>query len=87
MTSRTLVKPAPSKRRRSRGRRDGRLYIAPGKRDAESLRSAIRTWIVPVLVRQFLKEQTRPEASIEVNSSSRSTKPVDKEDAGAARMS
>ncbi len=86
MTSRAWVKPDPSKTKPRRDQREGRLFLAPGKPDPESLRSAIRTWIVPLLVRQFIEEHGPAVNPTEVKFDERTTKPLGKEGAGANRI-
>lgn len=72
--------------RRMQGRRESRLHIAWGKSDPESLRSAVRTWIVPLLVRQFMNEQGFTATATEVDPPISAMKPLGKEDAGVNRV-
>ncbi len=86
MKSSASVESGPSKAKPRQGQREGRLFLSPGKPDPESLQSAIRTWIVPLLVRQFMEEHGPAANPTEVNFDERTTKPLGREGAGANRI-
>ena len=86
MKSRESLNGDAPNRRRTRGRRDSRISIAGDKPDPESLRSAIQTWIVPLLVRQFMEEHSPVAPPTQVNTDIPTLKAVDKEDAGVNRI-
>lgn len=46
-----------SKSQRSKSRRATNLTIEPGEPDQTSLRSVVREWLAPLMVRQFLVER------------------------------
>jgi hypothetical protein len=59
-TASRTAKGRQSERRAGNGRQQRRetpLIIGSGESDQEALRSVIRGWLVPVLVRQFLAER------------------------------
>jgi hypothetical protein len=56
------------------------VVIAPAARDTASIDSAIRGWIVPVLVKEFLAENVRHSTGTETKDNKPTTKPMGKED-------
>jgi hypothetical protein len=62
------------------------ILVESGKRDIGLISSAIREWIVPVLVREFLAEHPLSASPTQVISAKRTTKPLGKEGAGPTRI-
>jgi hypothetical protein len=62
------------------------VLVGSGERDMGLIYSAIREWIVPALVREFLAEHPIPTSPSTVISEKRTTKPLGKEGAGPTRI-
>lgn len=73
-------KPSPARRRR-----EVVIVIAPAARDIASIDSAIRGWIVPLLVKEFLAEHQRY-AKIQATRDKRTTKAVGMEDVASRHI-
>jgi hypothetical protein len=56
------------------------VVIAPAVRDIDSINSAIKGWIVPLLVKEFLAEHGCRSAETEANSGKPTTKAIGMED-------
>ena len=62
------------------------ILVESGERDIGLISSAIREWIVPVLVREFLAEHPISASPSKVISEKRTTKPLGKKGAGPTRI-
>ena len=80
MKPKTSGKGSPARRRR-----EVSVVIAPGARDTVSIDSAIRGWIVPLLVKEFLAEHQRY-AKIEATCDKRTTTAVGMEDVASRHI-
>ncbi len=82
------MRPKTSKKVPSSERRPKvSLVIAPNaERDMASVKSAIKGWIVPLLVREFLAEQRSLSTETEVSKDEATTKPMGKEDVASSHI-
>jgi hypothetical protein len=58
------------------------LFIEGGEPDQEAIRSAIREWLVPLLVKEFLSEQETARTPIPVLEQEPTIEPVDRKERG-----
>lgn len=66
--------------------REALLRIAAATRDTASIESAIKGWIVPLLVKEFLAEQTCRFVETKVKNSDSTTKAVGMEDVASRHI-
>ena len=69
-----------------RRRQELSVVIPPSGRDAPSIDSAVKEWIVPLLVKEFLREQEARSAETEVKPDDPTTEPLGKEGAAINRI-